>query len=203
MPPVLADNYAFMSTPRILPEVPPILTGQRLVLSKLTATDLPRIVLLAADPRVSAYTVNLPHPYRERDAIFWLNLAEQGFLRDTHLILAIRRADDGLLLGGIGLTINAAHRRAVLGYWLGHPFWNQGLVTEAARTVVQYGFTDLEFHRLTATHLAGNPASGRVLQKAGMHYEGKLRDHLIKDGVYHSLVQYGLINPAVSPGASR
>ncbi len=184
-----------MASDRFLTDDFPMLATERLVLSKLATADIPQIVRLASNANVSAYTTNLPYPYFERDAIYWLNLAEQGFRQDTNLVLAIRQSSQ-LLIGGISLTISAAHRRAEIGYWLGEEFWNQGYVTEATRALIAYAFTDMNLHRLTSTHFAGNPASGRVMQKAGMTHEGELQDQLLKDAVYHSLIQYGVINPS-------
>ena len=177
----------------MLPNEVPIITTDRLRLSRLTRMDVPRIVALASDPRVSAFTLNLPYPYTERDAVYWLNLAEEGFRTGDRLILAIRALGDDSLLGGISLTLTTSHRRAEIGYWLGYPSWNRGYVTEAVTALVEYSFTALKLHRLTSSHLAGNPASGRVLQKAGLLYEGALKDHIYKAGNYHTLLLYGRV----------
>jgi len=58
--------------------------------------------------------------------------------------------------------------------------------------VAQYGFEELEFHRIYATHFGHNPASGRVLQKIGMIHEGHLRQHTRKWGEFVDLEYYGM-----------
>jgi len=78
--------------------------------------------------------------------------------------------------------IEADHRRAELGYWIGVPYWGKGYATEAARSVVNYGFSTLELHRIFASHVPANPASGRVLTKIGMRHEGRLLGHILKWG---------------------
>jgi len=80
-----------------------------------------------------------------------------------------------------------------LGFWIGKPYWNQGYCTEAARAVVKYGFEVLGLNRIFSRHFASNPASGRVLQKIGMRYEGTLREAYKKLDKYEDLVCYGLL----------
>lgn len=170
----------------------PQLQTERLLLSQLTANDIPQIIHLAANKRISDYTLNLPFPYQENDAIFWLNLANQGFKNGTHLILAVRQKGNHSFMGGIGLTIEQRFNRAEIGYWLGEPFWNQGYMSEATKALIRFGFDMLGLHKLTSSHFALNPASGKVMQKCGMKKEGELEDHIRKDSVYHTLILYGL-----------
>lgn len=64
------------------------------------------------------------------------------------------------------------------------------------QALIRYGFEVLDLHKITARHMAGNPASGRVMQKIGMQHEAVLREEILKDGVYHDTVVYWLLNPA-------
>ncbi|HSL71791.1 MAG TPA: GNAT family protein, partial [Longimicrobiales bacterium] len=96
-------------------------------------------------------------------------------------------------LGAVGLRIEQLHRRAELGYWIGVPYWSQGYCTEAARAVLRFGFEALELNRIHASYLARNPASGRVMQKLGMQYEGQLRQHVRKWDVFEDIVTYAIL----------
>lgn len=87
--------------------------------------------------------------------------------------------ESGLLIGAIGLEIHPKHRRAEVGYWIGKDYWGQGFATEALKVVLAYGFSR-GINRIWAEHFANNPASGRVMQKAGMKHEGTLRQHMVK-----------------------
>jgi RimJ/RimL family protein N-acetyltransferase len=107
---------------------------------------------------------------------------------------AIVRRADNLLIGAIGLRLDQSHARAELGYWLGKPFWQRGYCTEAARAVVAYGFNVLGLHRIHAAYMQRNPASGRVMQKIGMTYEGCMRQHIRKWGVFEDLEVYGMLH---------
>ena len=97
------------------------------------------------------------------------------------------------LCGAIGLAIRREHRCAEMGYWIGVPYWGRGYCTEAAGAVLRYGFEVAGLNRIHAVHFGSNPASGRVMQKVGMIYEGRLRQHILKWGVYEDLDVYGIL----------
>ncbi|NEP60397.1 MAG: GNAT family N-acetyltransferase, partial [Symploca sp. SIO2G7] len=82
---------------------------------------------------------------------------------------------------------------AELGYWIGVLYWSKGYCTEAAKAVVQYGFEVIGLHRIQAAHFPHNPASGRVMQKIGMSYEGYRRQHILKWGKFEDLELYGIL----------
>ena len=80
----------------------------------------------------------------------------------------------GAAVGGTGLELgtDVSRRSAEVGYWLGQPFWGRGIATEALRAVTDYAFTTLDICRLEAGVFDWNPASARVLEKAGYVLEG-------------------------------
>ncbi|UOR04115.1 GNAT family N-acetyltransferase [Hymenobacter aerilatus] len=174
----------------------PTLTTERLLLRQPQAHDIASIVQLANEPAVANMTLNIPHPYAETDAIYWLNAANQGFASGLHWIFAMELRQAGQFIGGIGLTIEPRFHRAEVGYWVGKPFWNHGFATEALRAVLAFGFETLELHKIFATHLVGNLASGRVMQHVGMQWEAELHQHVRKKGQYFDLMQYQLTRPA-------
>ncbi|KAF5035648.1 Spermidine N(1)-acetyltransferase [anaerobic digester metagenome] len=98
-------------------------------------------------------------------------------------------------MGAAGLVeIDRRHGRAELGYWVGRPYQGRGYATEAARAVIEYGFSVLELHRVYALHLSRNPASGRVMEKCGMVYEAHLREHGRKWGIFEDLDVRGILH---------
>ncbi|MGD1840616.1 MAG: GNAT family N-acetyltransferase [Thermonemataceae bacterium] len=72
-------------------EIFPQLTTERLCLNALQVKDIPAIVTYAADVRITQYTLNIPTPYAEKDAVYWLNMAQEGFKEGTHFIFANRK----------------------------------------------------------------------------------------------------------------
>lgn len=176
----------------------PILTTARLQLRPFALTDAAQVQTLAGDYEVYRTTANIPHPYEDGMAERWIAIHAHQFYTNQHVTLAITDAANGELFGAISLIMRGSNKRAELGYWLGVPYWGRGYCTEAAQVLIRYGFEVLDLHKITARHMAGNAASGRIMQKAGMQQEAVLREEALKDGIYHDMVVYGLINPAHS-----
>ncbi len=168
---------------------------ERLVLRPFTLTDAPRVKALAGDRRIYETTLLIPHPYEEGMAEAWIATHQACFYEGRGAVFAICK-QSGDLIGAIELHRVGTYNRAELGYWVGTEFWNRGYCTEAARVIVDYGFKVLWCHKISATHFVGNPASGRVLEKIGMIREGMLRDEVLKEGKYVSLVRYAILNPS-------
>ncbi|MXZ91045.1 MAG: GNAT family N-acetyltransferase [Chloroflexi bacterium] len=120
-----------------------------------------------------------PYPYRLADAAEWIQYAMQ---QEPETIFAIASATE--VIGCIGMLpqSDVARLSAEVGYWLGEPFWGQGITTSALQALTEYAFTQLGMVRLFASVMEWNPASARVLEKAGYQYEGRLRKSAIKDG---------------------
>jgi RimJ/RimL family protein N-acetyltransferase len=171
----------------------PTLHTERLILRPFTLADADNVQRLASAWEVADTTLNIPHPYPDGAAAQWIGTHPANFEAGTSVTFAIVLRDSNTLCGAIGLGIHRKHVRAEMGYWLGVPFWNGGIVTEAARGVLRYGFDTLNLHRIYAFHFARNPASGRVMQKIGMRYEGTLRHHDRKDDHWEDLVSYGIL----------
>lgn len=170
---------------------PSIETG-RLLLNRLTHEDVPLIARFANNINIADRTLNLPHPYAEKDALFWISMAEHGFKAATNFIFAIRLKPSNDFIGGIGLSLEPAFSRAEIGYWVAEPYWNQGFATEALAAMIRFGFEELQLNKLCASHFRINPASGKVMEKCGMFKEGELKEQVKKREIYHDLIVYGL-----------
>lgn len=170
----------------------PRLETPRLVLRELADADIPRIVALASDHAVARNTLNMPHPYRPEYAYNWLLISSKAYATGMGVTFAIELHATGEFIGGIGLKTEPRFDRAEVGYWLGVPYWNQGLMTEALAAVLRYGFEDLLLNKILANHTTQNPGSGVVMLKNGMVKEGELVEHVKRDGEYYTLAQYRL-----------
>jgi ribosomal-protein-alanine N-acetyltransferase len=178
----------------------PELKTERLLLNQLKAKDIPLIVRYASNPKISEYTLNIPHPYHEEDAIYWLNMAHSGFKSGEHYTFAIRLHTDPAFIGGIGLVVNRRYNRAEIGYWMAEPFWNRGYVTEASKAVIQFGFEQLGLHKINCRHFASNAGSKKVILKSGFQQEGLLRDEVFKHGLHHDILVYSILRSEYSNG---
>ena len=168
---------------------PPSLETSRLRIRPYRDADIAELLPLIGTREVAATTLRIAHPYTEQDARDFFQLAKEP----DKLWLAITLRADGRQIGGIGMRIEPQHRHAELGYWLGVAYWGQGYATEAAREMLRYGFEELGLHRIFATHVKHNAASGRILKKIGMHYEGCQREHLLKWGEFVDSEMYGIL----------
>ena len=89
-----------------------------------------------------------------------------------------------------------------LGYWLGEPFWGQGLATEAAGALLEHAFAGYPVERVQAHHFEGNTASGRVLEKIGMQFEGVRRRALFHRERFWDLHCYAVLRKQTAETAS-
>ena len=169
----------------------PTLHTARLTLRPFVLQDADTVRALAGDYAVYRMTANLPHPYEEGMAERWIATHAHEFYSAGHIVLAITHQQTAALMGCVGLVHKLQYQQAELGYWIGVPFWGQGYATEAVQAVMHYGFEVMQLHKIKARHLAINPASWRVMQKAGMQYEATLRDDIFKDGSFHDVMIYG------------
>ena len=171
----------------------PTLETERLILRPFVLSDAPEVQRLAGERDIASTTLNIPHPYEDGTAELWIGTHEASFEAGRIVTFAIVDRGTNALLGAIGLTINAEHDRAEMGYWLGKPYWGNGYCTEAAAAVLRFAFEELGLNRVYACHLTRNPASGRVMQKIGMRHEGRLRQHVKKWGQGEDLETYGVL----------
>lgn len=168
------------------------LQTERLALRSPRRGDVPALIRHCSDPRVALKTSHIPHPYLHRDATGWLERVGRAQEQGSAATFVIERRQDPELIGVISLMIRPDRCSAVVGYWLGVPYWRRGYMTEALREVLRHGFEDLGLLYVNAGHLKGNAASGRVMQKAGMKFENIVAGGCSRDGERFDAVNYGL-----------
>jgi RimJ/RimL family protein N-acetyltransferase len=134
-----------------------------------------------------------PHPYSRADAEAFIRASLSETPERSFAIVV-----DGEAAGGIGLTFRTDVERvsAELGYWLGELYWGRGIATAAVRGVTRFAVESHGLTRVYALPFAWNPASCRVLQKAGYALEGRLRRSAIKDGKIVDQLLYAYVAPA-------
>lgn len=131
-----------------------------------------------------------PFPYALADAQAFIS-SEMRRVVPTNLAIVV----EGAAIGVVGvLLLGDVHRRsAEIGYWLGEEFWGRGIATAALQEMTAYAFRTFDINRLNASVFAWNPASMRVLEKAGYHFEARLRCAVTKDGKTTDECVYALI----------
>ena len=171
---------------------PSLRTG-RLILRPFATADAPDVQRLAGAWEIADTTLVIPHPYLDGMAEGWIAQQPVDWENRESVAFAITERKGGQLSGAIGLKLAMAHGTGEMGYWIGVPFWGRGYATEAAREVTRFGFEQLGLNRVHAHHFVRNPASGRVLQKAGLTYEGRLRQHVRRWDRFEDLECYGIL----------
>jgi len=152
--------------------------------------DESSLVANANNRRVWRNLSRLPHPYTHADADEWISRAAVQ-APPTDFAIEV----DGAAVGGIGIEIgrDVFYRAAEVGYWLGEPWWGRGIATEALRAVTEYAFVTFDLCRLHAGVFEWNPASMRVLEKAGYTLEARHRKNVTKDGETIDRLVYALV----------
>jgi RimJ/RimL family protein N-acetyltransferase len=132
----------------------------------------------------------LPHPYTPDDAAQFITWA-MAARPETHFAIAVGEE----AVGGIGYEIQPdVHRiSAEIGFWLGEAYWGKGITTEALRAVTEHAFHTHDLRRIFADVFEWNPASMRVLEKAGYTREAVLRKSAIKDGKVIDQTLYAIV----------
>ena len=99
----------------------------------------------------------------------WISSHLSHWKSRTAVIYAVTDINSKRLLGTVSF-VGIKDSEAELGYWIGEPYWKKGYCTEATKALVEFAFTNLGIVKIVAKHLSSNPASGRVMEKIGMHH---------------------------------
>jgi RimJ/RimL family protein N-acetyltransferase len=156
-------------------------------------TDIDSLVEQANNINIACYmTDGFPHPYTREAGERFINFATKD---DPVHIFAIEV--EGKPVGGIGIhpQTDVMRKNAELGYWLGESYWGRGIITEAIREIVKFAFSTYDIDRIYARPFGNNPASARVLEKAGFHFETRFEKTIFKNGEYLDELYYAIRRP--------
>ncbi len=173
--------------------------GDAFAIRSYRADDAPALARRANNPRVAENLRDrFPFPYTLADAHEWLAAALR---QDPETNFAIEV--DGRLAGTIGLELgeDVYRHSAEIGYWLGEDCWGRGIASAAVRLLSDWGFDELGLLRIHAFVFENNPASVRVLEKAGFELEGRMRSAVVKNGRVMDQWVYGKVASS-GPSAS-
>jgi len=131
-----------------------------------------------------------PHPYTMEDAKNWIKMA-QSINDPVPKFFAV----DGNAVGSFGISLKEDIYRmnAEIGYFIGEPYWNHGIITKAIQLIVDYVFNTFDVIRIYAEPYANNKASRRTLEKAGFKCEAILHKNVIKNGEIMDSCIYSLL----------
>ena len=143
-------------------------------------SDLASLVKYANNYNIAKFLTNqFPHPYTEEDGQKFIS-----GVSNAHPVNVFAIDVDGEAVGAIGIfqQSDIHEKNAEMGYWLAEPFWGNGIVTRAIGETVDYGFKTFDILQIFARPFSTNPASQRVLGKAGFVCEARLKNAVYKNG---------------------
>ena len=162
---------------------------KRLLLRPFAFKDVNNVMAYASDPEWSRF-LPMPDPYTLKDAE---EFVAKSVLRDRNEGPGFAIEFNSVVIGGVELRIEAPISVASLHYAIARPHWNQGLMTEAARAIVDWGFNEFDLEKVYSWADVENVGSWRVMEKIGMTREGTLRSQGVNRGIRQDYHYYGIL----------
>jgi len=201
----MADKYSFLKglTLKESPRGPytpgevfsrlPVLETPRLLLRPMTMRDAQDIYAYSCDEEVARHVLWDAHR-SVADSRGYLRFIIRQYREGMPSSYGIVLKESGRLVGTIGFMWYSQDNNTVeVGYSLARWLWNKGLMTEALQAVNDMAFRTLKVHRIEAQHETVNPASGHVMKKCGMRYEGTLRGRIYNKGQFVDVDLYAIL----------
>lgn len=172
----------------------PELRTQRLLLRPFRPGDLEAVFAYASDPEVARYTIFDYHRSLDDTRRFLDPVLEHQARGNGLPLWGVCENGRDHVIGSIGFTVMAPmHARGEIGYALARPYWGRGYMTEAVQAVIRFGFDRMHLNRVEATCDANHAASARVMEKAGMRFEGVLRQYIVLKGTSRDARIYAIV----------
>ena len=145
---------------------------ERLILRPWRETDAAALFRYASDPDIGPIAGWPPHTSVENS----LEIIRTVFAAPEVYAVVLKETGEpvgccGLMFSDSLHSADMGEREAEIGYWIGRPFWGQGLIPEAVRELLRYCFEDKGAQRVWCSHYAGNEKSKRVIEKCGFSYQ--------------------------------
>ncbi len=168
------------------------LTTERLTLRPFRPGDADEMHRLVNDWSVVRGLARLPYPYPRALADEWIasTAADLAAGRAFHLAITGQEGEREVLVGAVGLRIEADGQAGDLGYWVGRPYWGHGVATEAAGRLSRWALANLAVERLTASAGTDNAASAAVLQRIGFRATGTSVEPFLSRGAEQEVQRF-------------
>jgi [ribosomal protein S5]-alanine N-acetyltransferase len=173
----------------------PTLKTERLVLREVNLTDAKDIFFLRSDASVLTYLDKAPEKSLD-ETINWINVVKKNKEENDGILWGITLKESDIIIGTICYwRLEKAHYRAEIGYTL-HPLQQgKGIMNEATKAVLEYGFKTMQLHSVEANVNPANKASKKLLAKNGFVQEAYFRENYYYDGKFIDSAIYSLLTP--------
>jgi RimJ/RimL family protein N-acetyltransferase len=181
------------------------LATDRLLIRDFTWADEAAVHGFASDPAATRFMEWGPNDVHDTRAFIAMAVAQSVHRDRTEFELAAVLAESDEVIGSTSIRVtDRQHEQGELGYIFDPAVWGRGYATEATLGLLGFGFGTLGLHRIAATCHPDNIGSARVLEKAGMSFEGRMREHKFVRGQWRDSLLYAAVNrPATREGAGR
>ena len=170
------------------------LQTERLLIREFMESDIREVLAYQSDPLYLRYYPWTQRTEKDVHDFIQTFIIQQSNQPRTKFQLAIILKTENRLIGNCGIRINDTYlEEANIGYELNSQYWGNGYATEAAKTILKFGFEELKMHRIWSWCIAENIASARVLEKIGMRREGNLREKEFIKGRWYDQFIYAIL----------
>jgi ribosomal-protein-alanine N-acetyltransferase len=171
----------------------PTLETERLLLRKVTLADTAAMFSYASNEDVAKYVTWDVHRSMS-DTERFINFVLNRYNNEEIAPWGIEDKETGSFIGTVDfVSWSTNHHNAEIGYVIAPEYWGKGITTEAARAIIRFGFEQMELMRIQARCFVDNIASQRVMEKAGMTFEGINRKSMYIKGQYWDLKVYAIL----------
>jgi len=172
----------------------PILYTKSLILKKMTLKDAEDLFEYASDPEVTKYVTWAPHKSID-DSIDFLKSVLRRYENNEVSEWGIVYKENNKFIGTCGYVLWVpVHSLAEIAFALSMEYWGKGLMTEAVKEVIKYGFEKMNLNRIYARCFVENIGSQKVLEKVGMKFEGILREQMFIKSKFSDMKIYSILS---------
>ena len=181
-----------MQIENVFSQLPQVATD-RLILRRLRASDVDDVYAYACDPDVARYTSWAPHTSPDESRQFVRRVLD-AYLEKQVANWGLELKSERKVIGTGGFASwNTEHGVAEIGYAIGKPYWGQGLMSEAVRAMIEFGFKRMALNRVVIRMDPRNTGSWRVAEKSGCRFEGIARQAIYAKGAFHDLMVWAIL----------
>lgn len=174
-------------------DVFPLLESERLLFREIILSDSNELFLIRTDDNVMRF-MDMPKMGSINDSEKLIQSFGETYKTGDGILWGITEKTSNKLIGYFGYwRIIKEHCRAEIGYALNHKYWGSGYMTECLRTMVKYGFNELQFHSIEANVNPNNENSIKLLEKIGFIKEAYFRENYLFDNKYIDTITYSLL----------
>ncbi|MCA0173371.1 GNAT family N-acetyltransferase [Bacillus sp. RAR_GA_16] len=174
----------------------PTIETNRLILTSLKEEDQRSLFSIFSDPNVTYYDGGKVMKTQTQALHYIRAYKDPSSILLTHTIrFGIRLKKSGDLIGTAGFqNWDRTSSKAEIGAILSRKYWSGGYGLEAAKAIIEFGFQQINLHKIYAQTIEDNRAAVNRLEQLGFHKEGHFKDHIYMHSHYYDVVVYSLIN---------